>query len=55
MSPSTVEATRCRVMPRAAAMFARPEVRQAAMACSRNSTGVGPLLLPTRTAGWSAS
>jgi hypothetical protein len=38
-------------LPRAAAMLARPEVRQAAMACSRNSTAVGALLLPTRTAG----
>ena len=32
-----------------------PEVRQAAMACSRNSTGVGPWFVPTSTAGWSAS
>ena len=46
MSPSTVEETRRSVMPRAAAMFARPEVRQAAMACSRNSTGVGPWFDP---------
>ena len=31
--------TRCSVTPRAAAMLPSPEVRQAAMACSRNSTG----------------
>ena len=55
MSPSTVEETRRSVIPRAAAMFARPEVRHAAMACSRNSTGVGPWFDPTSTAGWSAS
>ena len=36
-------------------MLARPAVRQAASACSTNSTGVGPLSRPTRTAGWSAS
>ena len=34
MSPSTVEETRLSVIPRAAAMLARPEVRQAAMAWS---------------------
>ncbi len=55
MSPSTVERTSVRVMPRAAAMLARPAVRQAARAWSTNSTGVGPLSLPTSTAGWSAS
>ncbi len=32
------------MIPRAAAMFARPAVRQEAMACSRNSTGVGALV-----------
>src|SRR5918993_1183536 len=46
MSPSTVEVTSSRLIPRAAAMLARPAVRQAAMACSRNSTGVGPVSLP---------
>ena len=55
MSPSTVDETRRRVTPRAAAMFARPEVRQAAMACRRNSAGVGPRFDPTSTVGWSAS
>ena len=34
-------------------MFARPAVRQAAMACSRNSTGVGRWFDPTRRAEWS--
>jgi hypothetical protein len=51
MSPSTVEVTLRRVMPRAAAMFATPAVMQAAIACRRNSTGVGPWFVPTRTAG----
>src|SRR5438128_10952381 len=55
ISPSTVEETSVRVTPRAAAMLARPAVRQAARACSTYSTGVGPLSRPTRTAGWSAS
>ena len=55
MSPSTVDSTDVRLMPRAAAMLAMPAVRQAASACSRNSTGVGPLSVPTSTAGWSAS
>ena len=43
MSPSTVEVTLVSSTPRAAAMLAMPAVRQAAMACSRYSTGVGPL------------
>ena len=55
MSPVTVERTSVSVTPRAAAMLARPAVRQAARACSTNSTGVGPLSRPTSTAGWSAS
>src|SRR5262245_37361557 len=55
MSPTTVERTSVRRTPRAAAMLARPAVRQAARACRTNSTGVGPLSRPTRTAGWSAS
>lgn len=46
---------RRRGTPRAAATLAMPAVRQAAIACSRNSTGVGPLPVPTSTAGWSAS
>ncbi len=41
MSPSTVEETLFSSTPRAEAMLAMPEVRQAAMACSRYSTGVG--------------
>src|SRR3954447_1183874 len=53
MSPSTEDSTLVRVMPRAAAMFATPDVRQAAMACSRYSTGVGPWSVPTSTSGWS--
>ena len=32
-----------------------PAVRQAAMACSRYSTGVGAWSEPTRTSGWSDS
>jgi hypothetical protein len=44
-----------RRMPRAAAMLARPAVRQAARSCSTNSTDVGALSSPTRTAEWSAS
>ena len=55
MSPSTVDSTSVRLTPRAAAMLAMPAVRQAASACSRYSTGVGPLSVPTSTAGWSAS
>src|SRR3954447_3052283 len=55
MSPSTVEDTSVRVTPRAAATLAMPAVRQAASACSRYSTGVGPLSDPTSTGGWSAS
>ena len=53
MSPSTVEETLFSFTPRAEAMLATPAVRQAAMACSRYSTGVGPLSWPTSTAGWS--
>src|SRR6266545_3268071 len=55
ISPVTVECTSVSRMPRAAAILARPAVRQAASACSTNSTGVGPLSWPTSTAGWSAS
>src|SRR5690242_20544083 len=55
ISPSTVEETSVKVMPRAAAMLAMPAVRQAARACSTYSTGVGPLSVPTSTGGWSAS
>src|SRR3954454_2518567 len=55
MSPVTVERTSVSRTPRAAAMLARPAVRQVARACSTYSTGVGPLSRPTRTAGWSAS
>src|SRR6266508_233322 len=55
MSPVTVERTSVSLTLRAAAMLARPAVRQAASACSTNSTGVGPWSWPTRTAGWSAS
>ncbi len=55
MSPSTVERTSVSVTPRAAAMLAIPEVMQAAIAWSRNSTGVGASSPPTSTAGWSAS
>jgi hypothetical protein len=51
MSPSIVDSTELNVTPRAAATFAIPAVRQEPSACSRNSTGVGPLSLPTRTAG----
>ncbi len=53
MSPSTVEETLFSFTPRAAAMLAMPEVRQAAMPWSRYSIGVGPLSCPTSTAGWS--
>ena len=42
MSPSTVEVTSVSSTPRAAAMLARPAVRQPASAWSRYSTGVGP-------------
>ena len=45
MSPSTVDSTSVRFTPRAAAMLAMPAVRQAASACSRNSTGVGRVVL----------
>ncbi len=55
MSPATSERTSVSRTPRAAAMLARPAVRQAASACSTYSTGVGPLSVPTSTAGWSAS
>src|SRR5512133_4066096 len=55
MSPVTVERTSVSRTPRAAAMLAKPAVRQAASACSTNSTGVGPWSRPTSTAGWSAS
>jgi hypothetical protein len=55
MSPLTVERTSVSRTFRAAAMLARPAVRHAASACSRNSTGVGPLSWPTSTAGWSTS
>src|SRR4051812_47500414 len=55
MSPATVELTEVSVIPRAAAMLTRPAVRHAARACSRNSTGVGPLSEPVSTGGWSAS
>ncbi len=55
MSPSIVDSTEFSVTPRAAATLAIPAVRQVPSACSRNSTGVGPWSLPTRTAGWSAS
>ena len=55
MSPSTRDSTRCSVTPRAAEMLATPCVRHAAIACKSDSTAVGPLLAPTRTAGWSAS
>src|SRR4051794_39812982 len=44
MSPVTVDVTAVRTTPRAAAMFTSPAVRQAASACSRNSTGVGPVV-----------
>ena len=54
MSPVTVELTEVRWTPRAAAMLTSPAVRQAAKACSRNSTGVGPWSEPVRTGGWSA-
>ena len=55
MSPSTVELTLVSSTPRAAATLAMPAVRQAAMACSTYSTGVGASSWPTRTAGWSDS
>ena len=55
MSPSTVDVTSVSGIPRAAAMFARPLVRQAARACRRSSTGVGPWSVPVRIGGWSAS
>ena len=55
MSPSTVEVTERSSTPRAAAMFARPDVRQAAIPWSRYSTGAGALSVPTSTAGWSES
>src|SRR5688572_33415001 len=55
MSPSTVDVTLCSSTRRAAAMLAKPAVRQEAIACSTNSIGVGAWSCPTRTAGWSAS
>ena len=51
MSPSMVDDSSLRRMPRAAAMLPMPEVMQAHNACSRNSTGVGPWSAPTSTAG----
>jgi hypothetical protein len=55
MSPSTVDSTSVSFTPRAAAMLPMPAVMQAAIAWSRNSTGVGALSAPTSTFGWSAS
>ena len=55
MSPSTVEVTLVSSTPRAAAMLAIPEVRQAASAGSSISAGVGAWSLPTNTSGWSVS
>src|SRR5262245_34853206 len=55
MSPDTMELTSVSLIPRAAAMLARPAVRQVARAWRTYSIGVGPLSWPTRMAGWSAS
>ncbi len=44
MSPSTVDSTSVSSMPRAAAMFASPEVRHAASACEHVLDRCGPVV-----------
>ena len=55
MSPSIVERTSVSRTLRAAATYTSDVVRQAASACSRYSAGLGPVSVPSRTAGSPAS